>query len=369
MTQTHAGNDRPADHAESLRDSARVIGAHLVGSINFDDAETTMRTAAEHLGDRLKRIPDGEVGERFHWIVFQADRLGRAEGIERVGDTPIPLRMLDMRPVRLADGVRAEDLDLPPLGYAEAALESWEVFSRLKREGVIPAATRFQVSLPTPLGVVGSFVAAPDRADFEPVYEAALAAELETILAAIPHRELAIQWDAALEFAMLEGLRGYTGEPYEWFADVPAGTSERLARQIDRVPADVEVGVHLCYGDVAEKHFVEPADTAELVRFANLTVAAAGRPLTWLHLPVPIERDDDAYFAALATLGIPDETELYLGLVHREDGAAGASRRIAAAQRHVARTFGVATECGFGRAPEGTAIPLFDAHRAVAAAW
>ncbi|MFT4233320.1 MAG: hypothetical protein QM606_11180 [Leucobacter sp.] len=347
----------------------RPQGAHLVGSINFDDAETTMRTAAEHLGDRLKRIPDGEVGERFHWIVFQADRLGQADGIERVGDTPIPLRTLDMRPVRIADGVRAEDLELPPLGYADAALESWRTFSRLKREGVIPAGTRFQVSLPTPVGVVGSFVAAKDRAAFEPVYEAALAAELGRILASIPHDELAIQWDAALEFAMLEELTGYTGERYEWFDDVWAGTSERLARQIDRVPVDVEVGVHLCYGDVAEKHFVEPSDTAKLVRFAGLVTAAARRPLTWLHLPVPIERDDDAYFAPLEGLELSEGTELYLGLVHREDGVEGAERRIEAAVRHVSRPFGVATECGFGRAPEGAAIPLFETHRAVAAAW
>ncbi len=344
-------------------------GAHLVGSINFDDAETTIRTAAEQLGDRLKRIPDGEVGERFHWIVFQADRLGQAAGIERVGDTPIPLRMLDLRPVRIADGVRAEDLQLPPLGYAEAALESYAVFSRLKAEGAVPGGTRFQVSLPTPLGVVGSFVRASDRAVFEPVYERALAAELEQILDAIPHDELAIQWDAALEFAMIEGLRGYTGEAYEWFDDVWAGTSERLARQIDRVPADVEAGVHLCYGDVAEKHFVEPGDTANLVRFATLVSAAARRPLTWLHLPVPIERDDDAYYAPLAELALPESTELYLGLVHREDGTVGAEGRVAAAQSHLRRPFGVATECGFGRAPEGAAIPLFEAHRAVAAAW
>ncbi|QAB17272.1 hypothetical protein Leucomu_04440 [Leucobacter muris] len=344
-------------------------GAHLVGSINFDDAETTMRTAAEHLGDRLKRIPDGEVGERFHWIVFQADRLGATDGIERVGDEPIPLRMLDMRPVRLAEGVRAADLHLPPLGYADAALESFAVFSRLKSEAAIPAGTRFQVSLPTPLGVVGSFVWAADRAEFEPVYERALAAELDRILVEIPHDELAIQWDAALEFAMLEQQTSFTGQPYEWFDDVWAGTSERLARQIDRVPGDVEVGVHLCYGDVAEKHFVEPRDTANLVRFANLVVAAAERPLTWLHLPVPIERDDADYFAALAGLAIPQQTELYLGLVHREDGAEGAERRIAAAQQHVARPFGVATECGFGRAPEGTTIPLFETHRAVATAW
>ncbi len=347
----------------------QVQGAHLVGSVNFDDAESTIRTAAEHLGDRLKRIPDGEVGERFHWIVFQADRLGAAEGIERVGDTPIPLRMLDMRPVRLTEGVRAEDLELPPLGYAEAARASWKVFSRLKDEGVVPAGTRFQVSLPTPLGVVGSFVFGPDRPAFEPVYEAALAAELQEILDAIPHGQLAIQWDAALEFAMLEGLTAYTGDRYEWFDDVWAGTSERLARQIDRVPADVEVGVHLCYGDVAEKHFVEPRDTGNLVRFANLVVEAADRPLGWLHLPVPIERDDDEYFAPLGDLALPEETELYLGLVHREDGAAGAERRIGAARRHAGRGFGVATECGFGRAPEGSTIPLFEAHRAISTAW
>ena len=347
---------------------SRVRGAHLVGSINFDEAEHTMRAAAAGLGEHLRRIPDGEVGERFHWIAFQPGRLAVTPGIERVGDTPIPLRTLDLRPVRIADGVEAAELELAPLGYAEAALASWEIFARLKREGVIPEATRFQVSLPTPLGVVGSFVRAEDRAAFEPVYEAALAGELDEILAAIPHAELAVQWDAALEFAILEGAQP-AGRSPEWFDDVWAGTSERLARQIDRVPADVEVGVHLCYGDVAEKHFIEPGDTANLVRFANLVVEAAERDLDWLHLPVPIERDDDAYFAPLASLALPERTELYLGLVHREDGAAGAARRIEAAQRHAGRDFGVATECGFGRAPEGTTEGLFDAHRAVAAAW
>ena len=348
---------------------SKIQGAHLVGSINFDDAATTMRVAAEHLGGHLKRIPDGEVGERFHWILFQADRLGQAAGIERVGDEPIPLRMLDIRPVRLAAGVEADTLELPPLGYAAAARESWATFSQLKTAGVIPAHTRFQVSLPTPVGVVGSLVRAEDRGAFEPVYERALAAELSEILAHIPHGELAIQWDAALEFAILEELVGYTGERYEWFPDIWEATSERLARQIDRVPAEVEVGVHLCYGDVAEKHFVEPADAAKLVRYANLVAQKAQRPLTWVHLPVPIERDDAGYFAPLAELTLPETTELYLGLVHREDGETGAARRISAARSHVHRDFGVATECGFGRAPEGTAVALFAAHRAVALSW
>lgn len=41
-------------------------GALLAGSVNYDDAEKTMRTAVEILGAHVGRIPDGEVGKRFH---------------------------------------------------------------------------------------------------------------------------------------------------------------------------------------------------------------------------------------------------------------------------------------------------------------
>jgi hypothetical protein len=34
--------------------------------VNQPDAEPVMRIVAEHLGERVKRIPDGEVGERFY---------------------------------------------------------------------------------------------------------------------------------------------------------------------------------------------------------------------------------------------------------------------------------------------------------------
>ena len=338
-------------------------GAHLVGSVNYDDAETTMRTAAEILGERLKRIPDGECGPRFHWIMFQPDVLGQTEGIERVGAERIPLRMLDARPLRVADGVDPASLRLPPLGYAAAAEESYAIFRRLREEGAIPPATRFQVSLPTPLAVVGAFFPPEQRAAIEPVYRAAMYRELDGILAAIPHEDLAIQWDNAVEFGMIEGV---SAAPW-WEGDVWDGLTARSAEQADRVPVDVEVGFHLCYGDVAEKHFVEPTDAANLVRFANDIVAAASRRIDWIHLPVPIERDDDAYFAPLDRLRVGD-TELYLGLVHREDGAAGAARRIEAALRHVP-VFGVATECGIGRAPEGTTEGILRTHAEVTAAW
>jgi hypothetical protein len=355
-------------HDESTGTEPR--GALLVGSVNYDDAETTMRTAAELMGPLLKRIPDGEPGERFHWIMFQPDVLGRAEGVERVGEHPIPLRMLDARPLRVCDGVDPASVEFPPLGYASAAEESYAIFRRLRQEGVIASGTRFQVSLPTPLAVVGAFFPPEQRAAIEPVYREAMYRELEAILGAIPHADLAIQWDNAVEFGIIEDVlhRGGRGAESWWGDDVWAGLTERSADQASRVPADVEVGFHLCYGDVAEKHFIEPADAGNLVRYANMLTDSVSRPIDWIHLPVPIERDDDAYFVPLDDLRMHPGTELYLGLVHREDGAGGARRRIRTALRHVP-VFGVATECGIGRAPEGTTEGILRTHAEVATAW
>jgi hypothetical protein len=346
-------------------------GAHLVGSVNYDDAEKTMRTAADLLGGRLKRIPDGEVGPRFHWILFQPDVIGQAEGLERIGDEPVMVRELDARPVRIADGVDAASIVLPPLGYADAALESYAVFSRLRAEGVIPDGVRFQVSLPTPVGVIAAFFRGDDRPAIEPVYAVALLGELQRIAEGIPHEDLAIQWDVATEFAVLEsgGYEETYGGAYSgWFDDQWTELPARVAALVNAVPADVEVGVHLCYGDAGEKHFFEPTDAANLTRFANAVAAQLDRPLTWVHMPVPIERDDEAYFAPLSGLALAADTELYLGLVHREDGAEGAQRRIAAASR-VVPAYGVATECGIGRAPEGTTEGILRTHAEVAAAW
>lgn len=343
-------------------------GAHLVGSVNYDDAETTMRKAAAVMGQLLHRIPDGEVGRRFHWIMFQPDVLGQTEGLERVGEEPVWLRDLDARPLRIADGVAAENLQLPPLGYAHAAQESYAVFARLRKEGVIAAGTRFQVSLPTATAVVGAFFRGDDQVAFEPVYRDALYREVEEITAAIPHQDLAIQWDCAVEFNIIETHDKPDGGKPWWEGDVLAGLVERVADAVAHVPADVAVGVHLCYGDVAEKHFVEPADTANLTAFANALVEAAPRALSWVHLPVPIERDDDAYFAPLQELTLSPETEFYLGLIHREDGPEGANRRIRTAKRHVG-TFGVSTECGIGRAPDGITEQILRTHAEVAMPW
>jgi hypothetical protein len=47
------------------------VGAHLVGSVPLPEVEAVFVIAASALGDRLRRLPDGEPGARADWILWQ----------------------------------------------------------------------------------------------------------------------------------------------------------------------------------------------------------------------------------------------------------------------------------------------------------
>jgi len=358
----------------------RVAGAHLVGSVNQPTAEAVFRLAAGELGAALPRIPDGEVGERFHWILFQGAAFDRVAGLVRAPIDPVLVAGFDLRPLSLDGTVPADELVFGPLGYAGAAIESHAEFVRLRAAGIIPAGTRFQVCLPSPLAPVTSFVAPGDRAAVYPAYAAALAAELRVIVEAIPAEDLAVQLDLATEFAYLEGISLGGGPLEAFFAASDGADAEGLAAAVaqlvaglaDTVPEGAELGFHLCYGDVGERHFVEPRDAGRLVAVANALGTAVARRIDWVHLPVPIERTDAAYTAPLAAWTLPAETTPFLGLVHHEDGVDGALARLAPAREALAAAgvaeFGVGTECGFGRGPAERTAGLLALHRDILAA-
>ena len=336
---------------------APARGVHLVGSVPLGSAEAVFRTVAAALGDRLRRLPDGETGPRSDWIVWQLPVFTSQTRLEIVPPGPDSWRPLPR--VRLEDGAGVEHIRFAALGYADAALASYRTFARLKRDGQVPAACRFQVCLPTPLAPISAFVVPEHQAALEPLYEARLLEELRTILAEVPHDQLAVQWDTNFEFAMLAGAFPV------WFGDVKGGILERLVRLSREIPPDVQLGYHFCHGDVHDRR-LQPADAGQLVEVANALTAGLSRPLHWIHLPVPRDRGDEAYVAPLADLRLRPETELYLGLVHRTDGTAGAARRMAAARR-VVPDFGVATACGWGRRPPATIPELLELHRALSA--
>jgi hypothetical protein len=328
-------------------------GIHLVGSIPLDSNEEVFKTISSSLGRYVRRIPDGETGIRADWIGWQLPFLSKTPGLEVVPPdfehyAPLPR-------VKLVEGFDPAQLKIGNIGYAETALNSWEKFQQLQSEGVIPAHVRFQVCLPTPLATVNFFVMPESKALVEPAYEARMMAELAEITAAIPPEKLSIQWDVSEEFAILEEVWP------TFFENKRDEIVERLVRIGNAVPAKVEFGYHLCYGDSGHKHFIQPENSTRLVDIANAVCAGVKRKVNWIHLPVPRDRDDVAYFVPMSGLKLQSGTELYLGLVHYTDGVEGSHRRMAAA-RQVVRHFGIATECGWGRRHTETVMPLLEIH-------
>jgi methionine synthase II (cobalamin-independent) len=168
--------------------------------------------------------------------------------------------------------------------------------------------------------------------------------EVDRLLKAIPHHDLAIQWDVCIEMLAWDG-RWTNSPPFPGMEQIFAANFARLAAA---VPNGVELGFHLCYGDLDARHFVQPIDATKLVEMANLITRNVQRPIHWMHMPVPIDRTDDAYFAPLKELQLQAGTELYLGLVHAQDGVEGTARRMAAAKKFISK-FGIGSECGISR--------------------
>jgi hypothetical protein len=256
-------------------------------------------------------------------------------------------------------GASTADVQFAPIGYAQAALQSYAEFIRLRREGVIPAGIRFQVSLPTPIAIAFGFFAPASVRTVWPACERRVLLELDQIVQGIPRADLAIQWDIETEITRILEFPDSAGSyPIEELVSA-------IARVSDNVPVEAELGLHFCYGDMGHRHVVEPRDSRLMVDLFNRLAATIARPITWLHMPVPRDRDDGDYFAPLAGLRSEGDTELYLGLIHLTDGIEGTRRRMLAAQR-IVMDFGVATECGLGRRAPNTVPELLLMHRQVA---
>jgi hypothetical protein len=336
--------------------------AHLNGSVNLEDTETVMREVAGRIPEGLRRIPDGETGDRGNWIWFQFQKFQQMDALELESPDADPSQYTTPT-LKVREGVDPASVEWPDLGYAAVYAQSFATFTRLQHEGAVPAGVRFQAQYPTPLASIAGFIAAADQMALLPSYEAALFADLQSLLAAVPHDRVAVQWDVAVEFGLLEQAAfdtavGDTG----WVTDA-------VARCIDQVPADVPAGAHLCYGDYGHKHFLEPASLATQVGVIHALGEKASRPLSFVSLTVPQNATAPEYFAPLAELRVPDETELYLALVpyHPESQASGTTdEQIRLVDEQLGtREWGICTECGMGRVEREDVLPMLDSYREI----
>src|SRR5262249_15037970 len=156
------------------------------------DAETVFRTLCAATGPHLRRLPDGETGIRKTWIRFLQTVLAENPAIEVAQDVrPFKFVQWDGRLIREIPRLRLRPGAVPDpptfvTGYADMAIESWGIFDRLQREGVIPAGVKFQVSLPTPIAPVYNNMVPSDRPGLLPALTRHLLDEVAKIAAAVP---------------------------------------------------------------------------------------------------------------------------------------------------------------------------------------
>jgi hypothetical protein len=233
------------------------------------------------------------------------------------------------------------------LGYAKDATNSYFVFKTLREKGVIPQGVRFQISMPMVNSVVRpmTFPEPADLARIRPGYEAAIAAD-DAILESIPHQDLALQWDCAWEI----------NAAYHPPADCPgegdlATHVAPVGRLSKKLPPEVALGFHFCFGTFGGWPRFAPDDLGRAVDLVNAAVASTGRRVDWVHIPA-LDRSDEKFYAPLARLG-PGDARIYLGLIH---SMASFKQRLAAARRFLP-AFGLAA-AGSPHPAQGAAAAL-----------
>lgn len=338
---------------------------YLVGSVPLGSAGEVFETVSAALGARIRRLPDGETGPRSDWITWLEPVFAGNSALQKSGEFfRVHASGTGRERYTLKPGFSAADVRFDNLFYADIARQSYAEFKRLKHEGRIHPGSKFQVDLVPAHSVIWLFLVESLHAPVDPIYNDALKREIDKIAAAIPHDELAIQFDvASAVFARLE--RNEASSYGHSKAEMQERFSNILVDLGNRVPADIELLYHLCYGDSNHRHVVEPTDMGDMVEFANRLARNLTRPLQLIHMPVPRGRSDDAYFAPLRRLALRPETELCLGLVHYTDGVEGTRKRLGTAKKYAER-FSIATECGFGRRDPRTIPELLRIHAAVA---
>lgn len=363
------------------RDKRSGGGVHLVGSLPFESAEEALRRCGEGLAGVISSLPDGETGERKMWINYLPERIySRHPDLEEThrpdpsvfnepehSDPDSPPAMDDLGAhwlFRIKEGTGDLRFDL---GYADFALESYAVLERLRAEGSIATDISFQVCLPATMSAVDCYF--EDAGQWPVAYAAyrdAILSDIDEILGRMPAADLVVQFDVAEEVVDLAlGDRPYHPySPRRTFDEKFASHIKLLTELGERVPGDVRLGYHWCYGTWGGWPMIAMRDLRLCVDLSNSLISQIARHVDYVHMPVA-RTSDLAFYAPLNDLDIGD-TRVYLGMIHHEDGVSGFASRMEAARRYL-RDFGIGAVCGYGRSDPDEVGDVVALHRECAA--
>ncbi len=345
--------------------------ALLVGSLPFEDEAEAMEIALDTLGEALISLPDGEIGERTEthpngdraaWVQTIMDRceadtrnweVVRAARRNAAGAAADYESGVRVKP-RHRPSAMTEHLDL---GWSTFARQSYPTFRALREQAGRPGL-RFQVGLPTALGMTFGMMSPVNALRYAGAFNRRLAIEANEILDATDG-DVLFQLEVPGELALAYRLPRFA-------VDFALRTVLDLVRQIR---PEAPFGVHLCFGDLNNEALIHAPSLDKLVNFANRLVARwpESHELDYLHVPLAEAKDpppiDPAWYQPLADLDVPDGVRLVAGLVHEGRSDAEHDRIVGIVEEVRGHRVDVASSCGLGRRDRETGLALLRATR------
>jgi hypothetical protein len=340
----------------------------------FASEADAMRRAVSTFGESLLALPDGEIGEvtpeypngkRSAWVmtainVCAADTdnwevvrqaVNDANGFPK--DYPDVQRLKAKRsPGEMHHHLR--------LGYDEFFKQSYPIFRQLRDEHKLPHL-KFQVGIPTGLGIAFSMMSPLDALRYADAFNKRLAHEIHEILK-IASDDVVIQLEVPGELAMAYQLPGF-------LVRLPVMSVLGL---VNKIQPSVLFGIHICLGDLNNKALVHARSLDKMVNFSNQLVASwpERHPLAYVHYPLaeaaappPLEKH---FYQPLAQIRLPTGTQFVAGFIHERLTTEQHQQLLNTIESVRGHTVGVACSCGLGRRPRPIAEQLMRAMREAA---
>lgn len=348
--------------------------ALLVGSLPFTDEENAMTRALNILGEHLFCLPDGEIGEktpgypngkRAAWVMTainlcSADSANWETVRQAKNDAngfPTGYQTVQrLRPKRSPSEMHRY-LDF---GYHDYFRSSYPIFRRLRMERGL-TDLKFQVGLPTGLGISFSMMHPINALRYADAFNRRLAYEVNEILK-----------EAGDDVILQIELPGEVAMAYQ-LPDTLVGLALRsvwgLLKKIE-IPA--QIGVHLCLGDLNNIALIHPKTLDKMVRFSNALVDGwpAKHRLAYIHYPLAEAADpptlDPAYYAPLRAIQLPFGTQFIAGFVHERRTLEEHQQLVGMIEQVYGQPVGVACSCGLGRRTTPVAEQLLNLMQQVA---
>ncbi|MEM8529392.1 MAG: hypothetical protein AAGF95_01030 [Chloroflexota bacterium] len=340
--------------------------ALLIGSLPFANEEDAMTRAVDMLGPHLFCIPDGEIGEkteaypngkRAAWVMTAINICSEdAESWEVVkeglrDENGFPVSYDDVQKLRSKRPVSEMHNHLD-FGYHTYFNTSYPIFKRLRAESGL-TDLKFQVGIPTGLGITFSMMAPMDALRYAEAFSRRLAFEVNEIIK-VAGDDVVIQIEVPGELAFA----------YKLPKMLVRIATHSIYSLVTKLHPSADIGIHICFGDLNNEALVQAKTLAKMVHFSNSLVAhwPDSHRLAYIHYPLAEAAEppslNPAFYAPLAQINLPPHVRFVAGFVHEQCSVGEHQQLLRVIEGFRGHPVDVACSCGLGRRPADVAQSL-----------